>query len=212
VEVFSGSNGARSRKRGPYAPEATRAGLLEVSLELFSARGFHATTVAAIAQRAKVTKGAFYHHFESKEDVLRQIHAEYANQMAAGAREVYQQDIAPIDKLRAIIERAVILLGRHRKHVAVFYQEYRFLSGEPYTAIRAMHDEEEVILLDVIAAAVRAGELRPDVNAKLLMFSISGVTAWIYQWYSETGPMPLEQIARQLSSYIVDGVAAPPGG
>ena len=202
------ASSSQSRKRGPYAPEATRAGLLAVSLELFSERGFHATTVAAIAQRAQVTKGAFYHHFESKEDVLRQIHAEYASQMAAGARQVFEEDIPPIEKLRAIIERAVILLGRHRKHVAVFYQEYRFLSGEPYAAIRAMHDEEESILLAVIAAAQTAGELRPDVSPKLLMFSISGVTAWIYQWYSEEGPMPLEDIARQLSSYIVDGVAA----
>jgi hypothetical protein len=71
-----------------------------------------------------------------------------------------------------------------------------------------MHDEEEAILLDVIASAKEAGELRADVNAKLLMFSISGMTAWIYQWYSEQGPMPLEKIAQQLSSYIVDGVAA----
>ena len=208
MAISDAPNRTQSRKRGPYAPEATRAGLLGVSLELFSERGFHATTVAAIAQRAKVTKGAFYHHFESKEDVLRQIHAAYASQMAAGAREVFSQDIPPIEKLRAIIERAVVQLGRHRKHVAVFYQEYRFLSGDAYAAIRAMHDEEESILLDVIAAAQQAGELRADVNPKLLLFSISGVTAWIYQWYSNEGPVPLEQIAQQLSSYIVDGVAA----
>ena len=196
------------KKRGPYNPYATRARCLESALELFSERGFHQTTVAAITQRAGLTKGAFYHHFESKEDVLQQIHAEYATQMVEGAREVFQQDIAPIEKLRAIIERAVIQLGRHRKHVAVFYQENRFLSGEAYDAIRALHDEQEEILLKVIRAAKRRKELRADVDPKLLMFTISGVTAWIYQWYTEKGPMKLEDIASQLASYIVDGVKA----
>jgi AcrR family transcriptional regulator len=192
--------------RGSYFPEATRATLLEAAVALFGQRGFHATTVDQITDRAGVTKGAFYHHFESKEDVLRQIHAEYAEGMVRGARDVVaEDDQRPVDQLRALIMRAVVTLGTYSSHVAVFYQEYRFLSGKSYDAIRAMHDEEEAILLDVIERGKAAGELRPDVNPKLLMFAISGITAWTYQWYQETGPMTLDEIATYMADTILHG-------
>jgi TetR/AcrR family transcriptional regulator, cholesterol catabolism regulator len=200
------SRNARKRtygKRGPYAPDATRQALLDASLELFSERGFHGATVQAVSQRAGVTKGAFYHHFESKEDVLQQIHEEYAGEMVAGAREVAAADLSPAEQLRAIIERAVVALGVHREAVAVFYQENRFLSGRSYKAIRAMHDEQEQILLDIIDRAIAAGEVRKDVDPKLLMFAISGMTGWIYQWYQPDGPLTLEQIAEQLADIIL---------
>lgn len=204
-------NNRPARKRGSYAPDVTRQTLLDVALQLFSERGFHTTTVQSIAQRAGVTKGAFYHHFESKEDVLRQIHAEYAGEMVLGAREIAARtDLRPAQQLRALIERAVISLGRHRQHVAVFYQENRFLHGEQYAAIREMHDEEEAILLDVIARGQATGEVRPDVDPKLLIFAISGMTAWIYQWYQESGPMTLEQIAVRLADVILEPVAVAP--
>jgi AcrR family transcriptional regulator len=200
-------SGTKSRKRGPYAPEVTRKQILNASLNLFSERGFHATTVDAIVVRAKLTKGAFYHHFDSKEDLLRQIHSEYASEMLSGAREVDSAtDLEPIDQLRSLIERAVVVLGRYHQHVAVFYQEFRFLSGDNYAAIRRMNDEQEDILLRVVARAKKAGQIRSDVNPKLLVFSVSGITAWTYHWYTPAGPMPLEKIARQLADIILVGV------
>jgi TetR/AcrR family transcriptional regulator, cholesterol catabolism regulator len=183
--------------------------MLQVALELFSERGFHATTVQAIVQRAGVTKGAFYHHFESKEDVLRQVHAEYAGEMVANARDTLERDIPPIQQLRLIIERAVISLGNHRDHVAVFYQEYRFLDGTRYAGIREMHEEESSIVLEIIDRAKRAGEARKELDPKIVLFAISGVTAWIYQWYDPSGPLALEEIAAELADIILGGVATP---
>jgi AcrR family transcriptional regulator len=48
----------------------TRNLLLDVAGELFAQRGYDATSVAIICERAGVTKGAFYHHFASKQQVF----------------------------------------------------------------------------------------------------------------------------------------------
>ena len=205
----SASGTGNSRKRGPYAPDATRAAMLQVAVDLFSERGFHATTVQAIVQRAGVTKGAFYHHFESKEDVLRQIHAEYAGEMVTNARDTLQRDISPIEQLRMIIQRAVVSLGNHRAHVAVFYQEYRFLDGTQYAGIREMHEEEEAILMDIITRGKKAGQLRKELDPKILIFAMSGITAWIYQWYDPSGELSLDDIAAELADIILGGAATP---
>lgn len=48
----------------------TRQSILDVSLNLFSQNGYDATSVAEICQLAQVSKGAFYHHFPSKQDLF----------------------------------------------------------------------------------------------------------------------------------------------
>ncbi len=52
-------------------PEETVAKILDVSLKLFLEKGFEQTTVLDIVDNlGGLTRGAFYHHFKSKEEVL----------------------------------------------------------------------------------------------------------------------------------------------
>ncbi len=48
----------------------TRNTILETSLSLFSQNGYDATSVAQICHDAQVSKGAFYHHFASKQELF----------------------------------------------------------------------------------------------------------------------------------------------
>ncbi len=48
----------------------TRTHILDAAGELFAKRGYAATSVADICQQAGVTKGAFYHHFATKQQVF----------------------------------------------------------------------------------------------------------------------------------------------
>jgi AcrR family transcriptional regulator len=50
--------------------EETRARIMESSIKLFSNRGFNAASVDDICEEAGVSKGAFYHHFETKQTLF----------------------------------------------------------------------------------------------------------------------------------------------
>jgi AcrR family transcriptional regulator len=50
--------------------EETRSSILDAASECFAQHGYDATGVAEICERAGVTKGAFYHHFPSKQAVF----------------------------------------------------------------------------------------------------------------------------------------------
>jgi AcrR family transcriptional regulator len=53
--------------------EATRAALLESASELFTEKGFAHTSLDEVASAARLTKGALYHHFASKQALFEQV-------------------------------------------------------------------------------------------------------------------------------------------
>jgi len=64
---------------------ATVAAIVTAAGELFTARGFDATSIDDIADRADVAKGAVYHHFKSKEQIFARV---FEQMTAALATEV----------------------------------------------------------------------------------------------------------------------------
>src|SRR5688500_5057118 len=71
---------ARSTK-APEAPSrreatarATRDALVEAALELFAERGYSEVGTEEVVARARVTRGALYHHFTDKRDLFRAVH------------------------------------------------------------------------------------------------------------------------------------------
>lgn len=67
---------SRPRRTQADRSAATRAGLVKAARELFAEKGFALTSRDEIAQRAGVTRGALYHHFESKTAVFAAVVAE----------------------------------------------------------------------------------------------------------------------------------------
>jgi AcrR family transcriptional regulator len=84
---------ARSARRQPDASEKpsgprsrkgveTRARLLAAAKEVFEQDGFLDARISDIAERAGLSHGSFYHYFESKEEVFREVAAEVEQRLS----------------------------------------------------------------------------------------------------------------------------------
>jgi AcrR family transcriptional regulator len=86
------------------APDVRRSEILEAAMRLFIERGYDATSINHIIGRAGISKGAFYHYFHSKEDLVEALAARYAAEAAAAARPILEDEaLDPFSRLSAFL-------------------------------------------------------------------------------------------------------------
>src|SRR5580698_10066402 len=84
---------------------ATRQRLVESSRYLFWERGFAGTSMADLLAHAKVNSGSFYHFFDSKEALLREVLESYLIALHPMIVEpAYAATTKPIERIFAILE------------------------------------------------------------------------------------------------------------
>jgi AcrR family transcriptional regulator len=91
-------------KRG----ETSRAAIFGAALELFQERGYDATTMRAVAERAGVSLGSSYHYFASKEHLVLEFyrHTHQLHLTAVAPLLAREQDLAA--RLRGVMRAVVV--------------------------------------------------------------------------------------------------------
>ena len=122
--------GTRSR---PPVPQR----LLAEATRLFAERGFDRTSVQEIVEAAGVTKGALYHYFGSKDDLLHEVYARVLrcrpsawSAIAAGTQPV-------ADRLRQAAADVVVTSIQNLDDTKIFFRSMHQLSPEKQKAVRA---------------------------------------------------------------------------
>lgn len=156
-----------SDRPAPRAP--ARSALLTAATRLVRERGYAATSVDDLCAAAGVTKGAFFHHFASKEalGVAAANHwAETTSAFFAGAP--YHAPADPLARVFAYLDfRRAILEGE--------IAEFTCLVG---TLVQEVHDSSPAIRAACEASIVGHAEtLVPDIAAALKAHGVTGVDA-----------------------------------
>lgn len=162
------------------AQKSSKERLLDAAIYLFRSRGYTATRVDDICENAGLTKGSFFHHFSSKEDLaLASIRRwEHLNSTASDST-LYRFLPDPLDRLLGYVDfRKTLLRGE--------LPEYTSLTGTllqeiylTHPMLRQVCDEslsEEAALLEAdIEAAIRQRSLQTSWTAASLALHIEAV-------------------------------------
>lgn len=190
--------------------------LLDASLSLIREQGFSATSVDALCQRAGVTKGAFFHHFDSK-DALGVAAVEHWSRYAAALfqTEAYQQAMDGLGRVRAYLALRKSLI---RGELSQFTCLAGTMVQEAYAshpAIRAACDDcifgHAGRLVEDFAAAMKQRGVRGDFTAESLAAHTQCVLqgAFILAKAHGDGQVAIESI-EHLERYVALLFDAPP--
>jgi AcrR family transcriptional regulator len=98
---------SRGASRRDVQRDATRARLFDETVHEFKRVGFLDTEIAVVAERAGVSRGAFYVHFAGKDDVLREILLSEEHRIATEVRPLVERGQPLEDVLHAIVDAAL---------------------------------------------------------------------------------------------------------
>jgi AcrR family transcriptional regulator len=80
--------------------DATRTALGAAARQLFTERGYAATSTTEIVERAGVTRGALYHHFAAKEDLFRAVFEQLEDEVTKYVAKEALTSADPLEQLR----------------------------------------------------------------------------------------------------------------
>lgn len=83
--------------------EEKKQALLRIAEGLFCQYGYENTSVQDILNAASLSKGGFYHHFTSKEDVLKALCDRRAERAAAFTAEALKNEASPMGRINAVL-------------------------------------------------------------------------------------------------------------
>jgi AcrR family transcriptional regulator len=185
--------GLRERKK-----QQTREQIASAGLELFGARGYHATTVADIAAAAEVSERTVYTYFATKEDILFADHAELQQRLAA-ALAARRTGASALDTLRDfVVENLSAIDEQSRLRWEIVSNDEHLLSHQ-----RARQAE----LGGVIAAAV-AAELGEDADDFRLQLVTAAVAAAVTAVYEHRSAVRSQTASRAQALAVVDEAIA----
>jgi AcrR family transcriptional regulator len=164
---------------------------MRAALELFGERGYDATTVAEIAERAGLTKRTFFRYFADKREVLFSGSATLTERFVA-AVDAAPASAPPLDAVAAGLDAAAAMLQEREAFAAV---RQRIIAANPELQERERH--KLASLADAVAEALRRRNV-PDPAARLAAETGVAVFAVAFErWVAPDNDRDLGRLMRE---------------
>lgn len=183
-------------------PASPRGRLLDGAADLFREKGFERTTVRDIATVVGIQSGSIFHHFKSKEAILKELMAESVLCFTEKLKAAIDEKDLPADKLLACIKSELqFTIGDNTvAAMSVLVSEWRCLSEPSRKEILALREAYEQLWMTTLAEAKSVGLISG--NEFIVRRFIAGAINWAPNWYDASGELTLDQLAAEVYTLI----------
>ena len=151
--------------------------VLQTALKMISEGGFHNSPMSELAERSGVAVGTIYHHFDSKESLIRALYASCVERISAAVLLNTESKASPSKRF------AAMWLNLHAWYSknSMEYSFMRQFESSPFTSGKDQGaDIFSSAVLDVFKEGIKSGKLRklkPGALAGLFAGMVSSVVA-----------------------------------
>ncbi|NWN91252.1 TetR/AcrR family transcriptional regulator [Marinobacter adhaerens] len=183
-------------------PDSARGRLLREAARLFRDKGYERTTVRDLAAAVGIQSGSLFHHFRTKEEILKAVMVETIRLNTAVMQAAMEAADTNREKLRALISAELESInGQTGEAMAVLVFEWRSLSEPSQAEVLKLRDIYESLWLEVLTALKEEGALVADPFVVRRM--LTGALSWTVTWYRpERGGLSQEGLTDQVMAML----------
>ncbi|MFD4944514.1 TetR/AcrR family transcriptional regulator [Streptomyces sp. NPDC058239] len=189
-------------KRDTYTPET----LLTVAVRVFNERGYDGTSMEHLSKAAGISKSSIYHHVAGKEELLRRAVSRALDGLFGILDEPGATQGRAIERVEYVTRRTVDVLIAELPYVTLLLR----VRGNTKTERWAMEQRREFDhrVTDLLRAAVADGDLRSDMDIRLVTRLLFGMVNSLVEWYrpQPDGGVDGERLADTLVRVAFEGM------
>lgn len=189
-------------------PDTPRGRLLDCAAQLFLEKGYERTTVRDIGNAVGIQSGSIFHHFKSKEEILRALMTEALTYFTEKLRHAIGQHDTVEQRLLACIRSELqFTIGPDTvAAMSVLISEWRCLSPPHQSDILTQRATYEALWMEVLTEARDGGLVAGDIF--IIRRLLAGAINWTPNWYRPGGTLSLDDLAYE----TLQLVCTPEGG
>lgn len=187
----------RSRRR-----EDTRQRLYEAAVDLIAERGYSATTVEDIAERAGVAKGTVYYNFPSKTALFEELLRHGVGLLTAAFREAVV-DRTPREAVAALVRAQLEYIQRYRAFAQLLLSEMWRTNREWQQTLRLLREEALNVIAGVLQRGIDEDDFPADLDVRLASSALFGVVLVVaVDWLVFQPDRPVEDVQDALMAIV----------
>ena len=200
------------RQNGPRSLKGTRTRvrLLEAAKEIFEEDGFLEGRISDIAERAGLSHGSFYHYFDSKEEIFREVAASVEEKLVEPLSGVIldpESRATPEDRLHEALRRHLESYQREARIIGVIEQMSRY-DKEVSRLRMERHARSSQQVADSIRSLQQHGLADPDLDPEIASAALGAMTSrfpemWLVQGAVTTS---MDKAVDQLTRLFVNAL------
>ncbi len=177
-------------------PQSAKGRLLSMAATLFNQKGYERTTVRDLASAVGIQSGSIFHHFKTKEAILKAVMEETIIFNTRRMRAELKNSETSKDKLLALIVCELESInGVTGDAMAVLVYEWRSLNEQNQADILKLRDKYESLWMEVLTQAKNEGYIDGDIF--VLRRFLTGALSWSKTWFNNKGKISLSLLAEE---------------
>jgi AcrR family transcriptional regulator len=172
---------------------------------LFQSKGYAGSSMRDLASVLGIEAASLYSHVKSKEEILQGICFRIASAFLEGLRDITRKGKPVSQMLHDLIIMHCNVMTHDVSASAVFWNEWKHLSGTSRDEFIKMKEEYENRFIKIIDEGIEKEEFR-KMNSKFAAMAILSSLNCIHVWYKPDGPLTSEEVGEELSRILLTGI------
>ncbi|QWG11983.1 TetR/AcrR family transcriptional regulator [Bradyrhizobium sediminis] len=181
-------------------------GILTQAAALFSAQGYMRSSIADLADACKLSRGALYHYFDSKEAILFAILDAHIREMIARVDAAIAEGGPTLTQFRNVIRTIVEVNAKSPHEQRVLIHDLSFLNEDEQQTIKNLERQLVDTVTDLLVRLDAEGKIVKRTR-KIYAMVLFGIINYTYTWYDPKGGIGPREFADIAVNLFLNGFA-----